>query len=125
MLVELMVVTVYVGCVALHELAHALMAEWLGLTVLGVVWRWTPIPGVGVRRTQGSPGQNLLIAAAGPAMSLALAWVLWPTALHALALGNLAFAVVSLLPMASSDGARMLRAWENLRSGYQPYTRRG
>ena len=112
----------FVVCVALHELAHALMAEWVGLTIIAVVWRW-PF-GVGVKRTQGSPAQHFWIAAAGPMMSLFLAWALWPY-MPFVALGNAVFALLSLAPYSSSDGARMLRAWENWRSGYPPYTRRG
>lgn len=112
----------FVVCVALHEMAHALMAEWVGLTVLGLVWR-LPL-GIGVKRTQGTPVQHFWIAAAGPAMTLFLAWAFWAH-MPRLAAGNLAFAVLSLAPMSSSDGARMLRAWENIRSGYMPYTRRG
>jgi Zn-dependent protease len=110
------------AAVAAHEFAHVIATEMSGLTVLDLRWKWFVCPGI--RRTQGSPRQHFLIAAAGPAMSLFLAWAFW-TSWNRLAWISLLLAVSSLLPWSSSDGARMLRAWENMRSGYQPYTRRG
>jgi hypothetical protein len=98
-------------CVVLHEVAHALTAENLGLRVNGVVVKWY---GIGVRRERGLPWQNLLIAAAGPAMSFLLAFILWEWA-PALAKGNLALAILCVLqPNQKSDGHKMLTALKQL-----------
>jgi len=108
--------------VALHELAHSLVAiRWGGrvqeitLMLIGGVSRMERIP----RR----PKQEALMAAAGPAASLALAFVL--ASLHQvlphraadLSMGlfylaeiNLSLGLFNLLPAFPMDGGRVLRA---------------
>jgi hypothetical protein len=99
-------------CVALHELAHALTAENLGLRVKRVVFGWR---GVGVVRAAGEPWQNFLVALAGPAMSALLAWIFWPW-VPKIALGNMLFASVCLLQSnPKSDGSRAMCALREMK----------
>jgi len=99
-------------CVALHEAAHALTAENLGLRVRRLVFSWR---GIGVVHATGQPWQNFLVALAGPAMNLALAFALWPW-VPQVALGNLALAGVCLLqPNLKSDGGRALAALKEMK----------
>lgn len=98
--------------VVLHELAHGLTAEQLGCRVKRVVVSWR---GIGVVRAKGLPWQNLLIAAAGPAMSLLLAFLLWVDA-PMVAWGNLAMGLLCLLqPSQASDGSRIVAALRQMR----------
>jgi Zn-dependent protease len=105
--------------VIMHELGHALVARGYGLSVhaitlfaLGGVTEITEAP--------SEPVRDLLVAVAGPAISLllaaigALAW--WGVkgslallALH-LALTNAAMAIFNLLPGYPLDGGRVLQA---------------
>ena len=97
---------------ALHEAAHALAAESLGLPVRRLIFSWR---GIGVVRAAGRPWQNFLVALAGPAMSLALAFVVWPW-VPRVALGNLALAAMCLLqPNPKSDGSRALAALKEMK----------
>jgi hypothetical protein len=95
-----------------HELAHGLTAEYLGCRVKRVVVCWR---GLGVVRARGLPMQNLLIAAAGPAMSFLLAFLLWVDA-PMVAWGNLAFGLLCMLqPNPASDGSKIVTALKQLR----------
>lgn len=92
--------------VAFHEIAHTLTAEWLGLRVKRVTFSFRS--GLGVWREPGSPWRNALVAAAGPAMSFLLAWLLWPI-LPDVAYGNLGFAVFcTFWPSGNVDGPKAL-----------------
>ena len=106
--------------VVLHELGHALMARRYRLSVRSI----TLFALGGVAEIDGesmNPVQELLVAVAGPVVSLALAilsalvwwhspWVvLGLLALH-LALTNGMMAVFNLLPGYPMDGGRVLRA---------------
>ncbi len=113
---------VVVLCVSvlLHELGHALVARRLGIPVRSIT-----LVALGgyteIADEAASPLHELLVALAGPAMSLALAllgglaWLIspWPPAGVAalcLALTNAVIAAFNLLPCYPLDGGRVLRA---------------
>jgi Zn-dependent protease len=107
--------------VLLHELGHCIVALRLGLPVRRV--RLFLLGGLSeISRTPPKPGQEGLIAAAGPAVSMALAlatgigWfalvpggAIWLLVAQT-CVANLAVAVFNLLPGLPLDGGRMLRA---------------
>ena len=113
-----------VACsVLVHELGHALVARHLGV----------PVAGIGLHVFGGAaqmvglprrPGDEIAIAAAGPAVSFALAGLghgmALLTGVRLLGLCgwvNLVLAVFNLLPAFPSDGGRILRAWLARRHG--------
>jgi Zn-dependent protease len=104
-----------------HELGHCLAARKLGMPVLGV--RLYLLGGVSeLGRVPKSPREEAIIAAAGPAVSAALAagcWLLFTATTRGtlawllvllLALSNLLIAAFNLLPALPMDGGRVLRA---------------
>jgi Zn-dependent protease len=119
-----------------HELGHALMARRLGLGVADI----TLGPIVSMARIHGSESSRVeaLVAAAGPAVNLALAALaggvalalhtsvdalLAPrgTAAQLLAqvlVFNLLLGVLNLVPAFPTDGGRILRAWLARRHGW-------
>jgi Zn-dependent protease len=116
-------VGVLLGSVLLHELGHALVAHRRGLRVSGVYLHLLPFAYV----ERGQPHDELAVALAGPATSLAVAAALWiplgagaglPTTVDGwfadpvpLACGvNLLMGVVNLVPALPLDGGRALRA---------------
>ncbi|MBE9373531.1 site-2 protease family protein [Saccharopolyspora sp. HNM0983] len=118
------------GSVLLHELGHCIAALRLGLPVRRI--RLFLLGGISeISRTPARPGQEGLVAAAGPAVSVVLAAV---TGLGWFALSpggavwllvaqtcvaNLAVAVFNLLPGLPLDGGRMLRALTWRLSGHR------
>lgn len=114
------------GSVLLHELGHALVARRFGLATAGIHLHL--LGGVAMMSTvPRKPRHELWIAAAGPAVSLALglgfglcAWVAgaelpWsrPSAVDLLAYAaalNGAMAIFNLIPALPMDGGRVLRA---------------
>lgn len=115
------------GCVLLHELGHALTARRYGIRTNDI----TLYPMGGIATIDGRPTgkQELLIAAAGPAVNLLIALTLLPvifftehrlpdpstelsrvTILDALLFGNLSLALFNLIPAFPMDGGRILRA---------------
>ena len=107
----------------LHELGHALMARHLGIRVseIGLHFFGGAAQMVGTPRRRGD---EIAIAAAGPAVSFALAGVglglafLTGWGLFAFAgTANLVLALFNLVPAFPSDGGRILRAWLAKRHG--------
>ena len=122
-LAGVLLVLIVASCVLLHELGHALLARHLGV----------PVAGIGLHIFGGAaqmvglprrPGDEIAIAAAGPAVSFALAGLghglALVTGVRLLGLFgwvNLVLAVFNLLPAFPSDGGRILRAWLARRRG--------
>ena len=101
-----MTVTAVILSIVFHELAHALTAVYFGLRIKRVTFNWRT--GIGVWREAGTPLENSLIAAAGPVMTFALAWILWPV-LPSVAYGNLGFGLFCVFdPSKNSDGQKMM-----------------
>lgn len=115
------------GCVVLHEFGHALTARSFGIGTRDITIY--PIGGVArLSRMPKSPGAELLISLAGPAVNLVIAAVLglavqssvlsavWERAAvvdefaRDLVLANLALAVFNMIPAFPMDGGRVVRA---------------
>lgn len=107
------------GSVLLHEVGHAVIGSWLGLRV-----RWIVLDALGgeteFESEAPTPGRAAAVAAAGPAVSLALT-VIFALAAHGAggvvgfvlgqaALGNGVVAVFNLLPALPLDGGHVVRA---------------
>jgi Zn-dependent protease len=118
----LAIVLMAAGSVLLHELGHSLMARHLGVPVAGIELHF--FGGAAQMGMPRSPGDEIAVAAAGPAVSFGLAGLghglAAVTGIQALALFgwvNLFLAVFNLLPAFPSDGGRILRAWLARRRG--------
>lgn len=123
------------ACVLLHEMGHALMAQRLGIPVREILL--LPIGGVAVlTRSPRTARDELLIAAAGPAVNVAIVALLLPalaalwangalppaglmpgvgepglaTALLWLVQANVFLVLFNLIPAFPLDGGRILRA---------------
>lgn len=116
------------ACVVLHELGHALAARRYAITTADITL--LPIGGVArITRMPRDPRQELVIAVAGPAVSIAIALALyavlgqWGNLRDILALENPRLALLAklltanvwlvlfnLIPAFPMDGGRMLRA---------------
>ena len=123
------------ACVVLHELGHALAARRFGIRTRSIVL--LPIGGIAsIERTPEDPHQEILIALAGPAVSFAIAGILWLVLsaaggfvaidtlslsesgfLQRLMLVNLLLGAFNLLPAFPMDGGRVFRALLSLRLG--------
>jgi Zn-dependent protease len=103
------------GCVVslvIHEAGHICAARAMGLRVkrIGINWR-----GPFIVRETGSPVPDAVVCAAGPFINLVLAaliWRHWPS----FALVNLVLGLTNLVPVASTDGGRLLRALSLIRT---------
>lgn len=108
--------------VVAHELAHAIVARRLGIPI-GNITLFLFGGVASIKREPGTPGDELRMAAAGPAASVvlsilfaAIAWplperFLWANDLFwFLAFSNMALALFNMLPAFPSDGGRILRA---------------
>ncbi len=114
--------------ITLHELAHSYVAKKKGCRVQDIVL--LPLGGVARMQIPNRPMDELLMAIAGPATSLALGLLILPLAvalqfltvagegtwndtvslIWALGALNLAYVVFNLLPAFPMDGGRILRA---------------
>lgn len=95
----------FLATVALHELSHIATALLLKVRIkqVGLHWR-----GPYIRREPGTDMQNVAISLAGPGMNLLLAAATWNVN-HTFALYNLVLGAFNILPIPSSDGARVMR----------------
>lgn len=115
-LAGLVLAVVVFGSVVLHELGHAIVARRLGVPISGIELHF--FGGVAkMTAPPRSPRDEILIAAAGPAVSFALGavgWLAgWATTLHlfyVLGWVNLILGGFNLLPALPMDGGRILRA---------------
>jgi stage IV sporulation protein FB len=116
------------ACVLAHEYGHVFMARYFGIGTRDITL--LPIGGVAsIERMPEKPGQELLIALAGPAVNVLIAFVLFVffgASIDAermssiedykidfvtrLALVNVMLVVFNLLPAFPMDGGRVLRA---------------
>jgi len=123
-------------CVLLHEFGHIFTARKFGVSTPDVIL--LPIGGVArLERIPEKPGQEFLIAIAGPAVNLAIAAVLVLVAgahfnlaqiasiessnmslVQRLAVVNVFLALFNLIPAFPMDGGRVLRALLAARFGY-------
>ena len=128
-------------CVLLHEFGHILMARHFGIRTPDVLL--LPIGGVArLERIPEEPRQELLIALAGPAVTLAIAALLYlalvllgepvqwtetdlgvPTILKQLFYMNVLLLLFNLVPAFPMDGGRVLRAILAWRMNYVRATR--
>ena len=114
---------VFFACLAVHEVAHAVVARRFGVRVRGI----TLFLLGGVAEIEGelpSPGSEFAVALAGPATSIAIGssmavlsggaaavgWSGVEVVTFTLAVVNLGVAVFNLVPGLPLDGGRILRA---------------
>lgn len=119
------------ACVLLHEFGHALVARRFGIDTRRITL--LPIGGVAeLERSPTDPRAEMWIAAAGPAVNLAIAAVLSLVAfttgtfggaglasvvLTGLIVANMMLALFNLIPAFPMDGGRVFRAWAQRRWG--------
>jgi len=108
-----------VGCILVHELAHAVAANRLGMNVRAI--RLYLFGGYSIIDGVGSSRAEFVVSAAGPLASLFLALLFFATGFTigsgsaigrtamALAAANAAIGVFNLIPGFPLDGGRMLR----------------
>jgi hypothetical protein len=98
----------YYLAAVLHEMAHVLVAIWCGVRVKGIRFKWGSLA---IVRESGRPLPSLLISLAGPAMSLLVAWLVWPY-FPDFGRDNLCVGLCNLLPIRGSDGERAIACME-------------
>lgn len=119
------------ACVLLHEFGHALVARRFGIGTRRITL--LPIGGVAeLERSPSDPRAEMYIAAAGPAVNLAIASILSLVGLttgaftsggvaalvfNGLVGANLMLALFNLIPAFPMDGGRVFRAWAQRRYG--------
>jgi Zn-dependent protease/CBS domain-containing protein len=142
----LALVLILFGCVVLHELAHALVAQRNGIAVRSIIL--LPIGGITLMEDAGArrsdPARDIRIAVAGPLLNLLIAgitgaailsfapqvnlwahpWVHATNLPRSLFWGNLFLGAFNLLPAYPMDGGRILRALLAEHMDYTLATRR-
>ncbi len=128
-------------CVVLHEFGHIVAARRYGIRTSDVTL--LPIGGVAsLERMPEKPGQEIVVALAGPAVNIVIALVLilllgaqfdfsqmaqleqaQTTMIGRIAAANVVLCVFNLIPAFPMDGGRVLRAVLALRLGYTRATR--
>ena len=116
MLAVVLVTALVFGSVLVHELGHAWMARRCSVGTREIVL--LPIGGAAILEdVETTPKQDFLIAVAGPATSLLLAFTAWAisklssgNALEQFATLNLILGIGNLIPAFPLDGGRILRA---------------
>jgi Zn-dependent protease len=117
-------VSMVAASVLVHELGHALLARHLGVPV-GEIGLHFFGGAAQIQALPRRPGDEIAIAAAGPAVSFAVAglshlaaWLTgWPV-LATLGWVNVVLGAFNLVPAFPSDGGRILRAWLARRAGF-------
>ncbi len=136
MIAALLWVSGFLVCVFLHEFGHMLSAQWMGVEVKSIVI-WVLGGFTNLTRRAEKPSRNLLISAAGPLVSMFLAFLfvilyiagsfillpnfqnvdlfLWAQTLvnlaSSLALVNLILVAFNLLPVYPLDGGNILHSF--------------
>jgi len=120
-------------CVVLHELGHALTARTFGIKTRSITL--LPIGGIAaIEKMPDDPREEILIALAGPVVSLGIAALLWILLtltgdlvsvlemgvaggpfLQRLMIVNLIIAIFNLIPAFPMDGGRVFRALLSMR----------
>jgi Zn-dependent protease len=127
-LVGILLTVLTFASILVHELGHALVARRLGVRIAGIEMQF--FGGVAKMITPPrSARDEILIAAAGPAVSLAIAigaiflgvLVNWWVVTY-LGFTNLVLGVFNLLPALPMDGGRIFRAWRAKRVGVMAAT---
>jgi len=128
-------------CVVLHEFGHVFAARRYGISTSDVTL--LPIGGVAsLERMPEKPGQEIVVALAGPAVNVVIALVLivllearfdlsqmaqleqaQSTLMGRVAAANVVLVVFNLIPAFPMDGGRVLRALLAVRLGYTRATR--
>ncbi|VGO16605.1 Putative zinc metalloprotease Rip3 [Pontiella desulfatans] len=111
------------GSVALHELGHSVVARAKGSYIQEIVLY--PFGGAAkISNLSRNPVDEILVAAAGPAVSLVLALLLLPYGLtYDLGRLNMALFFFNILPVFPMDGGRVLRAALTIKHGRLNATR--
>jgi Zn-dependent protease len=103
---------VFIGGVALsvllHELGHALTAQYFKIPILSIMM--FPTGGLAQMGRMPAPAEDIWVTAMGPAVNAVLWIVLEPLGWRELAQANLFLFLFNLLPAFPLDGGRLVRA---------------